>query len=377
MEINEGDKCMKILHIINSLGSGGAEKLIEEMLPLMNEYKDIEADVMLLSDKNNVFDKNLKNRNVKIIISPLKKLYNPLNIYYIRKCIIENQYDIVHVHLFPAFYWTSLASKLILKNKPKFIMTEHSTHNRRRDKKCLRHLEKFIYSNYDKIISVSQQVQDNLISWIKPKQSKLNKFIVIENGINVDKFKHALPYKKSEICSQFTDDTKLLCMVGRFSKQKDQSTLIKAMKKLPLNVHLLLVGEGELKHQNEELTKELGVNNRVHFLGFRNDVERILKTCDIVVLSTNWEGLSLASIEGMASERPFLASRVQGIKKIVDGYGLLFEQGNVEQLSNLIKKILNDDKLYKEITNRCIKRAEMYCIDNTVRAIIDLYKYVL
>lgn len=367
---------MKVLHIINNLGSGGAEKLIEEMLPIMNKYKDIKAHVMLLTDKNNVFEKTLKNSNVKLIISPVKKIYNPLNIYYIRKFIIEGNYDIVHAHLFPTIYWTALVSKLIFDNKPKFIMTEHSTHNRRREKKHLRYMEKFIYFSYDKIISISEQTQNNLVKWLKPKQKKLDKFIVVENGISVNKFKNAVPYKKSEICNKFTNEVKLLCMVGRFSKQKDQLTIIKAMKDLPQNVHLLLVGEGELKYQNKQLAKELGVNDRVHFLGFRNDVERILKTCDIVVLSSNWEGFGLAAVEGMAAGKPLIASDVPGLKEIVQDAGKLFSKNDSKELAKIIKELLFDRIKYNDIAQKCKVRSENYDINKMIENYITIYRIV-
>ena len=369
------DKYMKVLHIINNLGSGGAEKLIEETLPLINKDKNIKADVLLLTDKNNVFDKTLKDNGVKINIIPLKKIYNPFNIYYIRKHIIEGKYDIVHAHLFPTIYWTAVASKLIFKkNKPKFVMTEHNTHNRRREKKYLRYIEKFIYLSYDKIISISQQTQNNLVKWINPKQNKLGKFIVIENGIDVDKFKNAVPYKKSEICNQFTDKIKLLCMVGRFSKQKDQPTIIKAMKSLPKNIHLLLIGEGELKYQNEKLAKELNVNDRVHFLGFRNDVERILRTCDIIILSSNWEGFGLAAVEGMASGKPVLASKVGGLQEIVGNSDLLFENKNVEELTTHIQKLLNNQNEYDKNVMYCFKRSQFYSLRKMVKRYIVEYK---
>lgn len=368
---------MRVLHIINDLGSGGAEKLIEEILPPMNKTKGIKADVLLLSDSKNVFDKKLKDSGVKVDIVPLRNLYNPLNIYYIRKYIIEGEYDIVHAHLFPTFYWVSIASKFIFKNKPKFVMTEHNTHNRRRERNYLRYLEKFIYSSYDKIISISQQTQDNLVKWLKPSQTQLDRFIVIENGINIDRFKNAKPYNKVDICNKFTEDIRLVCMVARFSEQKDQPTLIKAIKELPENVHLLLIGEGTLKQKNENLAKEIGVSDRVHFLGFRNDVEKILKTVDIVVLSSNWEGFGLVAAEGMAAGKPLIASKVEGLGEIVGGYGLLFNKGDSGELSKLLNKLLNDHYLYKHISARCSNRAEDFSTKVMIQSMMLLYENLL
>ena len=115
----------------------------------------------------------------------------------------------------------------------------------------------------------------------------------------------------------------------------------------------------------------------MHFLGFRNDVERILKTVDVVVLSSHWEGLSLASIEGLASGSPFIASRVQGLQEIVLGYGLLFEKGNAEELCSLIKKLVLDKQFYNEIAEQGLKRAKMYNLNNMVQKLIDLYKELI
>ncbi|MGY4687975.1 glycosyltransferase [Petrotoga sp. DB-2] len=366
---------MKILHIINSLGSGGAEKLIEDLLPLMNNTDGVKVDLLLLTDKNNMFDKSLTKYGIQIEIVPTNKIYNLLNIYYIRKYIKIGQYDIVHVHLFPSFYWASFASKLIFKNKPKFVLTEHSTHNARREKGYFRIIEKFVYSSYDKIIAISHQAQNNLIEWLKTKNN--NRFIIIENGIDLKKFKEAKPYLKCEINTKFDEDTKLICMVGRFSEAKDQPTLIKAMKYIPSNVHLLLVGEGPLKEKNEGLVRQMKLEDRVHFLGFREDVPRILKTVDIVVLSSNWEGLPLSAVEGMAAGKPLIGSNVPGINEVIDNYGILFSKGNSEELANKINQLINDPLKYSEIAKKCQLRANSYNIEKMVVEYIEQYKILL
>lgn len=366
---------MKILHIINNLGSGGAEKLIEDLLLLINNTDGIKVDLLLLTDKNNVFDKELTKNGIQIKIVPTNKIYNPLNIHYIRKYIKKGRYDVVHVHLFPSLYWVSFASKLIFKNKPKFVCTEHSTHNQRREKRYFRIVDKLVYSSYDKIISISRQTEDNLIEWLKAKNK--SKFVVIENGINLKKFKEAKPYLKHEINAKFNEDTKLICMVGRFSEDKDQPTLIKAMKYIPFNVHLLLVGEGPLKEKNKELVKQINLEDRVHFLGFRDDVPRILKTVDIVVLSSPLEGLPLSAVEGMAAGKPLIGSNVPGIKEVVENYGLLFSKGNSEELANKINQLINDPLKYNEIAENCQLRANSYSIEKMGHEYIEQYKELL
>lgn len=365
---------MRILHIINNLGSGGAEKLIEEALPIMKRDGE-DVEVLLLSDNNNVFDESLKNNKVKVtVLSNTRKLISIVNIYFIRKHIIKGKYDIIHTHLFPTNYLTPIAVNTIFRNKPKLITTEHSTHNRRREKKLYKLIERYIYSIYDKVISISDDTHNNLVNWLGIKGHDLNKFIVIGNGVNLTRYGKAEPYKKSQINPTFDDETILLCMVGRFSKQKDQLTLIKAMKGLQNNVHLLLIGEGPLK---DTIQKEVQVNsleNNVHFLGFRNDIEEIFKSVEVIILSSNWEGFGLAAVEGMASGKPVIASDVPGLSKVVKHAGILFEKGNSLELQISIKQLIHNKEEYEIVARKCLARSKDYDIDKMVRKYLNHYK---
>lgn len=106
------------------------------------------------------------------------------------------------------------------------------------------------------------------------------------------------------------------------------------------------------------------------------DVPQLLKTADIIVLSSKYEGLSLSSIEGMASGKPFIASDVPGLKEIVSGAGVLFEQGNAIELAEKINKLLEDKEYYTEIVESCQKRAQEYDIIKMVDKHIQLYESI-
>ena len=363
---------MKVLHVINSLRSGGAEKLLEDLLARMNGQEGIQIEVLLLTDKGNVFDKGLREAGIPIYVVPLKSVYNPLNIFYLRRHILKNKYDIVHVHLFPAFYWISFACTALGRNKPKLVLTEHSTYNRRRKYDFFRPFERYVYSKYGRLISISSQTQSNLMQWLKV--SDTTKFIVIENGISIDKFKHATPYEKSNIANGLKESDKLVIMVARFTEQKDQSTVIKAMLDLPEDIHLLLIGEGPLLDKNRSLADGLGLQNRVHFLGFRDDVPKLLKSSNVVVLSSHWEGFGLAAVEGMAAGKPVVASDIPGLREVVCGAGLLFRPGDSKDLSIKMAQLFGDQCLYDEVSKRCMEMAENYSIQKTVQGYIKVYK---
>ena len=112
-------------------------------------------------------------------------------------------------------------------------------------------------------------------------------------------------------------------------------------------------------------------------LGVRNDVSEQLALSDVVVLSSHWEGLSLSSIEGMASGRPFIASDVDGLREVVQGAGILFEHGNHEQLANEIRRLCENPDYYAEVARRCQKRASQYDISIMAQQYHDLYQTLM
>lgn len=362
---------MKVLHIINSLTTGGAEKLILESLPLYKK-SGVDVELLLFKTNNYPFEKQfLSTSEVVVHKSRFNSFYSPLNIFYIIPFL--KKYDLIHVHLFPAMYWVALA-KVLSFSKTELVFTEHNTTNRRLDKWYFNVIDKFIYSKYNKIISISEKVNEMLIDKMKIEESKVH---LIKNGINLDSINKALPISKNEIHKEINEEHKILIQISRFQPQKDQQTLIKAMQFLPETVILCLVGDGELKLECEQLSKQLNLEERVFFLGVRLDVFQLLKTADIVVLSSHYEGLSLASIEGLASGKPFIASNVPGLTEVVKNGGLLFEESNEIELAEIINKLLADNKYYKQVAASCFDKSKEYDINIMLDRQIQLYKNIL
>lgn len=361
---------MKILHVIGNLGSGGAEKLLLETLPIYNE-KGIKSDLLVFDETDYPFLQLLKEKKCCEIFSFGKgTIYNPLTIFKIIPFL--SKYDILHVHLFPAQYWVPLA-KIVSFSKIKLVLTEHSSSNPRMNNLYFNKLDMLLYRLYDKIVCITDDIKILLLNYTKLSNEK---FEVIYNGVNLELIDNAKPYIKSEILQQLTDEDKLVIQVSRFSKEKDQLTVIKAIQHLPENIKLLLIGDGETRKANEELVINLNLQNRVFFLGIRMDIPNLLKTADIVILSSFYEGLSLSSIEGMASGSPFIATNVPGLSNIVKDAGVLFERGNDRELSNYIKKLLSDDLFYNHVVERCLLRSNNYDINSMVIKHIEMYKKI-
>lgn len=357
---------IRVLQNITSLGIGGAEKLLIDITPLCQQ-KGIEIDVLSLDNTETLFWEKLKKHTSGTITGiTSKSVYNPILVFKIIPYL--KKYDIVHAHLFPTLYWVVLA-KWISFSKTKIIYTEHSTDNKRRHSYIMRFLDKLIYRGVKQVVTISDEVDVNLKKHLNTYNDK--KFKKIYNGVDVELYANANTYLKSDF---FTDKDFILIQVSSFREQKDHKTLIKSLVYLPERIKLILVGDGPLRKELESLISELNLTKRVLLLGVRTDVHRLLKTADVVILSSHHEGLSLSSIEGMASGRPFIASNVPGLKDIVADYGLLFEKGDGKALAEHVLSLYRNKDYYQKITIQCMKRAKMFDIENMVDDYIQLYK---
>ena len=351
---------MKILHITNNLWSGGVTTLLEELLSYFS--KDNEVTLLLLGKNEEKYNEE-KLKNVKIIFLNQEKLYSLKNISKIRKLIKEN--DIIHSHLFPSQYITIIASSFLSK---KIITTEHTTWNRRRNKMIFKPVEKFIYSKYSKIITVSRSAQTNLINWVGMEE----KIVAIPNGVDLKKYEGGKNIR-NELCDLKEND-KLICMVARFSKQKDQKTLIRAMKLLPDEIKCIFVGVGETLEEIKEYVKENNLENRIKFLGYRNDVKNILNSVDLNILSTNYEGLPFIILETLAIGTLMLGTRVEGVDEILKYDEFLFEKGNEKELVKKIENLLYDKALIKSSKEKINEIIKEYLLKNMLKKYGEIYK---
>ncbi len=358
---------MKVLHLINSLDTGGAEKLLLDTLPLYRE-KGIDAQLLLLNGSEHQFVQQLRKSGLPYFSLGKGSVYNPLHVFrligYLKK------FDIVHVHLFPSQYWAVFA-KILSFSKTKLVFTEHNTSNRRLENPIFRIIDSIVYKFYTRIVCISPEIRDMLI---KHTGLPENRFVVITNGVDISAIQKAQPIPKTEIHSSLSNTDFVLLQVAAFREQKDQKSLIQAMPFLPENVKLLLVGDGSLRTECENLTSELKLENRVFFLGKRLDVAQLLKSADAIVLSSHYEGVSLSSIEGMASGKPFVASDVPGLKEVVQGAGILVHPKHPKALADAISKLQSDKNYRNAIAESCQKRASEFDISHLISRHIALYE---
>lgn len=288
---------IKVLQIIPSFGIGGAEKLVLDYL--LNFDKNV-IDVKCISmygHSGNQFDKIIDDENLNVSYLNKKpgldiKMFNE-----IRKVIRQFDPDIIHSHL----YTTKYMLPSIMKNKK--IVLFHTIHSEpSKDAVKIDKIANKIIFKKNKSYPIAFT---NDMKYKIDKYYNINKTIVVNNGINLDRFKN-LKLTKEEARDRIglDKDKFVIGHVGRFSIPKNHKFLLKIYSeyiKINPNSCLLLVGDGELRNDIENKAKELGIHENIKFLGNRDDIPEILRTMDIFLFPSIYEGFPLALIEAQAA----------------------------------------------------------------------------
>jgi glycosyltransferase involved in cell wall biosynthesis len=360
---------MRLLHVIGTFKVGGAEMFIRNLILLQKE-QGLEVELLLLSDSHNFIIQELRDKGIKVysLHKEGKGYRNPLNVFMLIPWL--KKYDLLHVHLVPEIYWIAMA-KVFSFSSVKTITTVHFPKENLKNSIFVKFIERCSFRyGYNYVVACSK---DSLVSLNKysPKSNNIS----ISNGVDIEKFHNAKPYTKQERFHLCENDY-VVTMVSGLKHPKRHDLLIKALIYLPINVHIVFCGDGENKEKLYNLAKINDVIERVHFMGNCSDIDRIVNTSDINILLSEYEGLSLSSIEAMATGKPFVASNVNGLQSVVDGAGILVEN-EPHKVADAILKLLSDKELYKEVGTSCWERAKKYDIHEMANKYYWIYKQML
>jgi glycosyltransferase involved in cell wall biosynthesis len=272
--------------------------------------------------------------------------------------------DVVNMHSELATFYCTPAS---LGLKVKLVQTIHNTVI------AFPRLQRyFARPLIDKFVAISDMCKVLIKDVIKVKESKI---ALIFNGINIGKFQ-----QKERIIQP---DVKNILCVGRLDIQKDHATLLHSFSILKSKLiesglripKLNLIGIGVLQKELEILSLELGLNDDVIFWKARNDVPDKLFDNDIWVMSSRWEGLSIALLEAFSSGIPVIATNVGSNAEVIDDNvnGLLVEKENPEQLAEALFKLIKDVKLRETFSSNAQHKAKTYTIESCVTNYLVMY----
>ncbi|MGB9885738.1 MAG: glycosyltransferase family 4 protein [Moorellales bacterium] len=203
--------------------------------------------------------------------------------------------------------------------------------------------------------------------------------LVIPNGVDVSRYE---PKKRRPDASIQPSGGVTLAFVGRLTKQKGLDLLLRALyyvaAELPkVGFRLLLVGDGPDRPVLEALARDLGLADKICFLGFRDDVPDILARSDIFVLPSRYEGMPYALLEAMAASLPVIATDVGENAALLEGAGIVVPPEDVLALSQALKALILDPLLRSELGSKAYDRARMFDSSEMAGRVIAVYRECL
>lgn len=359
---------MKIAHLIFSFSPGGAEILVKDLV--LNSSSEHLIEVWSIGKSGDTafeekFIEDLKKRGISVVLfnkTPHKNRFRIVR--ELRNTIRERNPDILHTHSEIVTIYAILAS--IGYNKT-VIETIHNTVI------SYPFLQRMFLKQYvKKYVAISINTYELIKKIIGIPENRIE---IIFNGIDVRKFQSNT--------RKINTTVKNVLAVGRLDEQKDHMTLLESYsllrdelkiqgKDVPL---LTIVGIGKLKDKLEQYTQELKLKGVVIFAGARNDIPDLLAKSDLWVMSSKWEGLSIALLEALASGIPVIATNVGSNGEVLrNGYnGSLVPSKNPQALADEILRVITNNDLRTKYSINAIKTVEEFGIQKCAAKYNSLY----
>ncbi|MBK9225428.1 MAG: N-acetyl-alpha-D-glucosaminyl L-malate synthase BshA [Flavobacterium sp.] len=230
----------------------------------------------------------------------------------------------------------------------------------------------FSINKSDVVTSVSQSLKEDTLKLfdIKKEVVVIPNFIELENH----KIEADIPCYRSVLASQ---NERIITHISNFRKVKRIPDVIKIFYKIQqsISAKLLMVGDGPEKERAENLCNELGIADKVIFLGNSNEIDRILSYSDLFLLPSETESFGLAALEAMAWSVPVISSNSGGLPEVnlnaVSGY--LSDVGNIDEMASNALKILKENSVLKQFKENAFETAKQFDIKKILPLYEDLY----
>ena len=378
------EKRIKVLHLIKSLGRGGAEKLIPETALVHDQEKFEFHCLYFYHQEQNIVDE-LIDADIQVHLIPSSNLGLFFQVKKVREFIVQHQFDLIHAHL----PWAGILARFVGKNlQIPIVYTEHNTWDRYN--KVSYWGNRLTFKQQDVAIAVSNEVALSMqlnAPWDPYRKGGRLKIKVVQNGVNTTAFT-----RLEQNSDQVTALKKKLSIpknapvIGKVAVFRSQKRLwlwvelaLRIIKQKP-ETHFLLVGDGEWRGRIEKQIQESGMEAHFHLVGVQKEVIPYLSCMDIYLSTSEFEGLPIAMLEAMSCKIPVVATRAGGIGEVIQHgiQGFLSEVDQWEELEEYCVKLCNDLELHQNLGNEARQRViQNFSMIRMVSELEEIYRRVL
>jgi L-malate glycosyltransferase len=364
---------MRILHLLDSLNRGGTETFV---LDICRNAAANGFEMTFVATGSGTMEEDFQNSGVKIIKLPRRLPIDFSLVFKLRKIIKERKIEFIHAHQAVEGIHAYLAAR---GTNTKTVLSYHAYAPDKKNRWTLKYLVPKVSAN----VVVSKFLLKYYAEEIGLNVNK--NFRVLYNGVDNKRLTPTEKNLRDEL--KIDDDAMLFGMIGNFyvAERKDQMTLCESLPKVFAefpNAHCIFAGGIENGAEGKfadcvKFCKANGINEKVHFLGVRNDVPDILALLDLFVFSSLHEGLPIALNEAMLAEVPLIVSDIEPLLEATENgkYAEIFQTKNADELSAKIIKLLQNKDLREDFAKRAkVFANETFSIEAHLSNLKSLYK---
>lgn len=322
---------MKILQISSASSFGGGERYVTDLTKSLIARGH---DLYLAVRPQSPLPRHLQLPPEKILTLPLRNAIDVQSAHELERYVRRRGIEVVHAHMARDY---SVAAYATRRNREtKFVATRHVLFQ-------LSRIHRHTLARATRVIAVSEAVARELRAQRILTESQI---AVIPNGVDVDRFDRALAnFDRFQFLRSvgLPPDCTLVGSIGELRRLKRHDDFIRAAALIP-DAHFVLAGVGEIRKQLEDLVVELGLKDRFHFLGWVDEVEKLLCALDVFVSASETESFGLVIAEAMAAGTVVVATETEGAKEVIEDRqtGILVPIGDVPRIAAAITAVLSD-----------------------------------
>lgn len=342
-----------VVHIIDRLPPDGAERLLCEVLRYRSDRFSYE--VICLAEGGE-FAAPLVEMGVPVTVLGKRRVVDLAMLWRLWIWLRRQRPAVVHTHLFTADTWGRLAARLA--GVPVIISTVHSVNAWQG--RIHRLVDRYLAMMTTRLIACTPQVEEKLVQQDGVARRRI---VTLANAVDLQRFDRVSPANLVDSFG-FDGNVPVAAVLGRLEAVKGQEYLLGVLallKQRGIRLQLLLIGDGPQRQELERRVHQLGLEGSVRMAGFRRDIPQLLASVDLLVMPSQWEGLPMALLEGMAMSRPVVAHRVGGIPDVVrDGVeGLLVAPDSPQDLADALQRLIEDPALRGHMGRAARERVSM------------------
>jgi len=365
---------IRVVYLAHTFKVGGAEEMV------LNLVRHLPADrfeprVCCIQEPGPIGDEIARTGTPVATLGLIPGLRHPFAVAGIRRYLRETQPAIVHTFLLTASLYGRLAA--MLAGVRVIIGTEVNIYEHKRPAHAW--AERLLMAGTDCVIVSAASVKRFYEQQVHADPSKV---AVIYNAVDFEQLTVTVSRSELRRSLGVPDEAIVAGTIARLTEQKGHATLFKALSDTPglERLHLLLVGDGELRGELERAAVARGLGARVHFLGARRDLGNLLGAMDLFVLPSLWEGLPLSLVLAMGAGLPVVSTAVAGIPEVVtDGQtGLLVAPGDPAGLGTALLRLVSDPVRAQQLGRAArLSVLPRFGVDRYVASVVALYDQLL